>query len=138
MRPTSSKSGQGGVLLIEAMISLLIFSFAFLGLVGMQAKAIQISVESEDRNAAALLANEIISTMWAQQTADASVLSSEISAWKTRVKNALPPYDDTVTATVGAADSDKVVTVTIGWTPNGKTANGTATTHKYVTQVSMP
>ena len=85
MKPPSRKRTQHGVLLLEAMVAILIFSIAFLGLVAMQAKATQISIESEGRNTAALLANEIISTMWAQQTVDASSLSAEIETWKTRV-----------------------------------------------------
>jgi type IV pilus assembly protein PilV len=50
--------------LIEALVSILIFSFGVLGLIGLQASAINFSVDAEDRNRAALFANEIASSMW--------------------------------------------------------------------------
>lgn len=125
---------QEGLLLLEALIAILIFSIGLLGMVAMQARAVQFSVDAEDRNRAALLANDIVSTMWAQQTVDTALLADDIAAWQTRVRAALPPFDDTVTASVGTADSNGVVTVSIGWTPNG--ANPVP--HTYLTQVSMP
>jgi type IV pilus assembly protein PilV len=125
---------QGGVFLLEVLVAILILSFAILGLVAMQARAIGYSVDAEDRNRAALLANEMVTTMWSQQTTDAGSLSSQIADWQTRVQAALPPYDSSVTATVGDPDADGAVTVTISWTPVG----ASATTHTYVTQVAMP
>ena len=53
--------------LIEVLVSLLIFSFGFLGLIGMQARAVQLSTDAEDRSRAALLANDIVTTMWTQK-----------------------------------------------------------------------
>lgn len=135
MKPAIIRGAQSGFLLIEALIATVIFSIGLLGLVAMQAKAVQFSVDAEDRNHAALLANEIVSKMWGQQTVDTSLLTTEITAWQTRVKAALPPYDDTVTANVSTADSDGVVTVTIGWTP---VTIRQAVRRSYVTQVVMP
>lgn len=135
MKPGLIGGTQSGFLLIEALIAIAIFSIGLLGLVAMQAKAVQFSVDAEDRNHAALLASEIVSTMWAQQTVDTSSLTTEIGAWQTRVKTTLPPYGDTVTADVSAADSDGVVTVTIGWTP---VTIRQAVRRSYVTQVVMP
>lgn len=55
---------QFGVALIEALISILIFSFGVLGLIGLEARAINFSVDAEDRNRAALFASEVASNMW--------------------------------------------------------------------------
>lgn len=132
--PQPKRNVQRGILLIEVLVSIVIFSVALLGLVAMQAKAIKFSVDAQDRNQAALLANEMVATMWEQHTDDASELTSEITAWQKRVRAALPPYDDSVTASVGDADSNGVVTVTIAWTP----VSTNATTHTYTTQVAMP
>lgn len=125
------------MLLIEVLVSILLFSFALLGLVAMQARAIQFSAEAEDRNRAALLANELVSTMWAQQTANKSNLSAQISAWQTRVKAALPPHGDQVTATVSDPDSNGVVTIRLGWAPVAGASSATSG-HSYMTQVVIP
>lgn len=131
---TPIRTRQGGALLLEVLISILIFSFAILGLVGVQARAVGYSMDAEDRNQAALLANEMVSTMWGQQTIDASSLSTEIAAWKTRVQAKLPPYDSSVTADVSSPDADGVVSIEITWQP----VQESATTHTYITQVAMP
>lgn len=130
--PRQTPAKQQGVLLIEVLISILIFSFAILGLVGMQTKALGFSGDAEDRNRAALLASDMVGVMWANQTVDATTLSSQITAWRTRVQAALPPYDSTVTATVGTADTNGVVTITISWTPVDS-----STAHTYTTQIAM-
>lgn len=120
--------------MLEVLISIVIFAIALLGLVGMQAKAISYSVGAEDRNQAALLANDMVATMWAKQTTSASALTSEITAWQTRARKVLPPYNERVLASVGSADSAGVVTISLTWTPVGTNA----TAHTYLTQVAMP
>ena len=45
--------------LIEVLVSILIFSFGVLGLIGLEASAINYSVDAEDRSRAALFASEI-------------------------------------------------------------------------------
>ena len=59
---------QRGFTLLEVMVSLLVFSFGVLGMVALQARAIQFSVDAEDRAKAAVIANEVITWMWAQRT----------------------------------------------------------------------
>ncbi len=128
------KKEQAGVLLLEVLISILIFSFAFLGLVALQARAVQYSVDAEDRNRAALLANEMVSTMWGQKSTNKGTLSVEIGAWQTKVQNLAVSGLPNANATVSAADANGVVTVTINWTPVG----ASSTPHSYLTQVVMP
>jgi type IV pilus assembly protein PilV len=57
-----------GMALIEVLVSMLLFSFGVLGLIGLEARSISFSVDAEDRNRAALLANEIASDMWLANT----------------------------------------------------------------------
>jgi type IV pilus assembly protein PilV len=130
--PRQTLAKQQGVLLIEVLISILIFSFAILGLVGMQAKALGFSGNAEDRNRAALLASDMVGVMWANQTVNATALSAQVAAWRTRVQAALPPYNSTVTATVGEADTNGVVAITISWTPADS-----STAHTYTTKIAM-
>lgn len=61
---TGSQKQQQGVMLIEAMIGLLIFSIGILAMIGMQATAFSASADAKNRSDAAAFANEIISTIW--------------------------------------------------------------------------
>jgi type IV pilus assembly protein PilV len=49
-------------------MALLIFSVGLLGLLGLEARVMNISVDSENRGRAALLASEIASQMWLNNT----------------------------------------------------------------------
>lgn len=59
-----AQSRESGVMLIEALIAILIFSIGILAVVGMQGVAIKNVTESKYRSEAAFLANELISNMW--------------------------------------------------------------------------
>jgi type IV pilus assembly protein PilV len=58
---------QQGVMLLEALVGVLIFSIGILGMVSMQATAIQNSAAATYRTEASYLANQIIGTMWADR-----------------------------------------------------------------------
>lgn len=55
---------QRGSVLLEALIAILIFSFGLLGLIGIQASAVGLSIDAKYRADAAYLANQIVSQMW--------------------------------------------------------------------------
>jgi type IV pilus assembly protein PilV len=117
---------QSGMTLIEVLVAVLIFSLGLLGIVGLQARAIQFSVGAEDSNRAALLANEIAATMQLYDTVDVS-----LTAWQTRVS------DPTVSGLPGGVGevttSGRTAEVIITWvSPSAPTD-----THSYVTQVVL-
>jgi len=58
------KHFQSGVMLLEALIGILIFSMGILAMVGMQAIAISTSADAQYRSEAASLANQVISQAW--------------------------------------------------------------------------
>ncbi|MBS1208095.1 MAG: fimbrial assembly protein [Proteobacteria bacterium] len=120
---------QAGVALLEALVSILLFSIGVLGVVALQAKASQFSVDSEDRSRAALLANQIVSQMWAQQST-----SVDTSSWQTQVSSSsrgLPSGNGSV-----SVDSTGLATVTITWkAPWRKSAEQA---NSYVTKVIIP
>lgn len=129
--PMSGLKRQRGVTLIEVMVAVLVFSFGLLGLVGLQARATQYSIGAEDANRAALLANEVVTTMWT--TGSVSLSEEALEDWDARVANTtaggLPNG-------VGTVDVDSgVATVTIVWAPVGA-ASGVE--HRYQTQVVLP
>ena len=59
---------QRGVALLESLMALLIFSVGLLGLLGLEARVMSTSVDSENRNRAAMLASEVASQMWLNNT----------------------------------------------------------------------
>ena len=59
---------QRGVALVESLMALLIFSVGLLGLLGLEARVMNFSSESENRNRAAMFASEVSSQMWLNGT----------------------------------------------------------------------
>ena len=60
----NSRSVQQGVLLIEALIAILIFSLGVLTIVALQATSIRLTEDARVRTTAALLANRLVGQMW--------------------------------------------------------------------------
>lgn len=55
---------QSGSVLIEAMVSVVIFSFGLLALISMQSAAVRSTTDAKYRSDASFLANQIIGQMW--------------------------------------------------------------------------
>lgn len=126
---------EGGVALLEVLIALLIFSFGILGLIGLQARAISVSTDAGDRNRAALLANDIASTMWLSKSV--VIDTSPGSVWQTQVADAanegLPNGAVTVTTVAGTTNSADIV---ITW--KAPTRAATAPSSQLTTRVTLP
>ena len=120
---------QRGAMLIEVLVSILIFSFGLLGLVGLQAVASQNSVNAQDRSTAANIANEMVTEMWLRNTSNPANLAAQITAWQARViASNLPAAAGTV-----ATDVNNITTVTIQWRPTARRAGESDS--RYETQV---
>jgi type IV pilus assembly protein PilV len=121
--------------LIEALISILLFAFGLLGLIGLESTAINLSVDSEDRSRAALFANEIASYMWT--TNSVTVPTAQLTAWNTACRNlatetGLPQCIVTAPVTAGTTNS---ADITITWIPvTDKNQN----TRQLTTRVILP
>lgn len=119
---SNSRKNNSGAVLLEALISILIFAFGVLGLVGLQSVATQNSVNSQDRAVASILANDLVSQMWAKKssTISSAAISGDITAWQTKVQNSI------LTNAVGSVAQDAVVTglatITITWKAPSKTS----------------
>lgn len=64
MLMSKPSNGNAGFVLLEALIAVAIFSFALIGLMGMQALSIKNSADAKYRADAAYFSNQIISQMW--------------------------------------------------------------------------
>ncbi len=69
----SGPANQGGVMLLEALIALLIFSLGMLAIVAMQAAAVQASSGAKYRSEASLMANQLLGQMWVGDRTPATV-----------------------------------------------------------------
>lgn len=76
---SSLASRQSGVMLIEALIAILIFSIGVLGIIGLQGSAVKASTDSKYRSEAALLANELIGRMWSGDRTQATLQAAYAS-----------------------------------------------------------
>lgn len=120
--------------LIEVLVSILLFSLGILGMIGLQTRAMNFSVDAADRNRAALLANEIATTMWLNNSI--TVDTSAGTAWATRIadtsKDGLPGATATVAAVttlVNTAD------ITIEWTPPQRSSTDKS---RLTTRITLP
>ncbi|HTO22838.1 MAG TPA: pilus assembly protein PilV [Spirochaetia bacterium] len=124
---TTLRRNQGGVMLLEAMIGILIFSLGVLALVAMQAVSISNVSNARFRSEAAFLANEILSQAWVDRgTQNANIGTykwpggnSTVQAWVTKVNTLLPQsdiYPPTITQSViPGMTRGQQLTVTIQW-----------------------
>ncbi len=129
---------QTGLTLIEVLVAILIFSFGLLGFVGLQARAIQFSVGAEDSNRAALLANDMASTMVATKTVDTTDtnLAAALVTWQARVSD--PSGAGLPSGTASAVTNANSATLTITWRATGASAGAANSTNQYVTTVVLP
>ncbi len=120
------------MLLIEMLVAVLLLSLGLLGLVGLQSAVVANSINAEDRTQAALLANELVSTMWAQGTVN--VAPTDYTSWQTKVSNTMRGVGATGTA---AADPNNtgVTLITITW--KAPTKKATDPSDNYRTQVVL-
>lgn len=126
---------QRGVALIEVLVSVLLFSFGLLGLIALEARAVNFSVDAEDRNRAALFAGEIASSMRLAGTI--TVSAAQLGIWQTAIadptKTGLANGAVTITPTAGLANSADIL---VTWKPPSDSA--TAATSTLTTRVILP
>src|SRR5271154_4251410 len=114
-RPLARRS-QGGVALLECLMATLIFSFGVLGLIGLEARAINFSVDSEDRNRAALFASEIAANMWINGSVAVATpaFATLLAGVNDPTKTGLPNGVVTIVPVAGTTNS---ADITITWKP---------------------
>ena len=111
----SPHSNQRGILLLEALISILIISFGVLGLVALWANSVKNVSDARYRSDASFLANEVISQLWLSPRPLAAGCNPPAN-WTARVTAMLPNGAGNVCV---AADPNPPglpqATVTITW-----------------------
>ncbi len=122
--------------LIECLMALLIFSIGILGLLGLEARAINFSVDAEDRNRASVLANEIASNMWINNTVNVSAVPAVvtlIAGANNPAHTGLPNGTVAINPVAGTTNAADIV---ITWKPPSDLA--TDPTSVYTTRIILP
>jgi len=122
---------QRGSFMLEALIALLIVALGILGLVGLQARAVQNIGDAQYRSEAAFLSNDLLSRMWTSNQAnlvadfESTGSGTPYDEFKTIVQARLPKIsttpdpDVTVTARFGDPTMGHDVVITVFWQPPG-------------------
>ena len=127
---TSHYKKQTGIILLEGLIAILIFSMGILAIVGLQGASIRNSADAKYRADASTLANEIIGQMWADQVSLAAYAhnptggaclpaggasgNANVTNWLGNVTASLPGAS-AATQQIIVAPTTNLVTVTICW-----------------------
>lgn len=134
------RTRQRGFSLLEGLIAIVVFSLGALGAIEMQARAIQLGMDSQDRANAVFLVNRLISEVSLQDATGAMPdPSANFLLAETRCGDPVPPthpaaawiaeacatFDDaTITIARPAGVSAGFLTVTVAWTGRYKSSAG--------------
>ena len=113
---TSFTHKQSGIMLIEALIAILIFSLGILTVIALQATSVRLTSDARIRTTATLLANRLIGQMWVSGDSIADIKTSfetggsAYNAWLADVstRDGLPGV---VAASAGVVSTLPTVTV---------------------------
>ncbi len=154
----ASRQGVRGMTLIEVMVAIVLLSIGMVGLLGLLATATKNSDSAQDRNRASLLANELVSAMWLNNSTDVTTgtLATFYGNWLTAAQTPTNGKGlNIVVASTGVTPivlpslaAGKAATITITWKApykNSTTANNTIdtytvseSTNTLTTQVFLP
>lgn len=109
---------QSGVMLLEALIGILIFSLGILGMIGLQAATVSAAADAQYRSEAASLADQLIAQVWlnADRTS-ASALQTSLNTFQYNATGSNCSYSG------GAADSSNTTLST--WVDSVTTSTAT-------------
>ncbi|MGH8671632.1 MAG: type IV pilus modification protein PilV, partial [Burkholderiales bacterium] len=123
MQVQATLKPQSGLMMLEALIGILIFSIGILGTVSLQAASVRSAGDARYRAEASYFADQIIGQMWVDNKTTATLQANYNSpsgtkfvAWKSAVQNAttgLPGAAGNAPTIVVSASNQ--VTVTISW-----------------------
>ena len=139
--PGNVPSKQRGMLLLEALIAILIFSLGILGIIGLQAMSVQQSTDARYRSTASQLADQLMGQMWVMGARNVATLQAQYNTcsgsscpgyttWANTVKDALPGVTLTgTTKPVVNVDAAGIITITLYW--RAPTEDAAASPHRY-------
>ena len=139
---------QGGLVLIDGLLAIVLFAVGILGMVALQATAVSASSDAGYRSEAAMAADQVLAQMW---SADPATLAADFNgqdgvggtkytAWARGIS--LPGVSAGANQPSIAVDAANLVTVTVQWSTPWQPAAGHGTaapsphTYVVVTQIT--
>ena len=122
--PSMMRRRQSGVMLLEALVAILIFSIGVFSIVAMQAVAIKTVTQSKVRADAAFLAGRLVSQIWTDAGnvgsyayAGTGTPPSRLTAWVASVNSRLPNSASVppIVTITNATAVGATVTVVVRW-----------------------
>lgn len=116
-RGLTSTRRMRGVALIEALVSMLLFSMGVLALVGLQSTMVRAQSDAKIRADAAYLASEATGKMWSDlqnitaYNGTGCATQTRCKEWQDKIADELPGGTGAITVDTSTKD----VTITIGW-----------------------
>jgi type IV pilus assembly protein PilV len=139
------KRGQQGMMLLEALLGILLFSVGILGLIGLQSVSIKNTTEARFRSEAGYLANQIVGRMWSDRANLASYAlttattcsgaATQLKDWLCQVESSLPGITTAAVTrpSIAVDTTTNTVTVTLHWRMNDNPAiTDNSDIHNYV------
>ena len=137
------RRGQQGMMLLEALLGILLFSIGILGLIGLQSVSIKNTTEARLRSEAGYLANQIVGRMWADRTNLASyalttattcaTAPAPLKDWLCEVETTLPGITATAATRPTITVATDTVTITLHWRVNANSAiTDNSDLHNYI------
>jgi len=110
-------------MVLEALISMLLFSIGILAIIGLQAASIKNTAAAKYRTDASLLVNQVVGQMWVSDKTNATLVANFSSpagagytAWVNTVAQALPGVSGVAAnAPTIAIDASNNATITVFW-----------------------
>ncbi len=147
MKPSNVRAAlrkaQSGVMLLEALIAILIFSIGILGIVSLQAVSVKLAGDAKYRSEASLWADDLLSQMWASDRVPANMSANfgtggaAYTVWLANIRAAglpgtvLNPPIVTVDTTANTVTTG-TTTITVRWlAPN----DGAVHSHTIMAQI---
>lgn len=129
----NSKSAQQGVVIVETMIAILLFSMGVLAIIGLQAAMVKNTGDSKTRAESANIAQQCIGELWANPTALACPNAAANAA--AVLPNGALAIAVVPIAPIAGLGGGGQFTITITWLQPGEPAG--APPHNYTTLASV-
>jgi type IV pilus assembly protein PilV len=143
----NTRKQQTGVMLLEALISILIFSIGILAIIGLQAAAVRASSDAKYRSEASLLTSQLVGQMSVSDRTSATLITNfqggagcgvsgaAYVAWLADVTATLPGVvaNPPTVCIVAGATAGSVATITVFWL----LPSDTGAAHQYRTIVPI-
>lgn len=116
-------SHQTGALMLEVLLSILIFAVGILSVVALQARSVSTLTQSQDRANASLVSNQALGILWSHRNTLSSYIGTYTGTGNSDLNKLAAALPDGKIVIANAAGSTSDFIITITWKPPGQSMN---------------